>query len=181
MAMMLGLAVGCMPQIQAKNEPAKNTFKRVIPAKKKNMAGYSPVAKALAEAGYFTETEARPKAKFYIFICSASWCGPCRALMPQVVEEYTKNMKKDKRVSLVLLGFDKTDEEALAYIEHYNTDIPGVLNSKVQLENRPNIPGIPWYFILNAKGELVSVGAGNKILNWKEEISKKPQRGAKKK
>ena len=58
-------------------------------------------------------------------------------------------------------------------------DMPGVLSKAVQLENRPQIPGIPWYFILNAKGELVSVGAGSKVLNWKEEIKKKPQKAEK--
>ena len=57
--------------------------------------------------------------------------------------------------------------------------MPGVLSKAVQLENRPQIPGIPWYFILNAKGELVSVGAGSKVLNWKEEIKKKPQKAEK--
>ena len=171
-ALVLGLFCTAMPQVQAKdNEPAKTKVK-----KKPKKAGLSPVAQALAEAGYFTETEARPKAKFYIFICSASWCGPCRALMPQVVEEYEKNMKKDKTVSMVLLGHDSTEEEAKKYIEHYETDMPGVLSKAVQLENRPQIPGIPWYFILNAKGELVSVGAGSKVLNWKEEIKKKPQK-----
>ena len=154
-------------------------FQNANVKKKPKKAGLSPVAQALAEAGYFTETEARPKAKFYIFICSASWCGPCRALMPQVVEEYEKNMKKDKTVSMVLLGHDDTEEEAKKYIDHYETDMPGVLSKAAQLPNRPDIPGIPWYFILNAKGELVSVGAGSKVLNWKEEIKKKPQKAEK--
>ena len=45
---------------------------------------------------------------------------------------------------------------------------------KVQLENAPDIPGIPWCFYMTAKGELISAGAGNKVLNWKEEVKKKP-------
>lgn len=177
-ALMLGLCCSVLPQVQADdNEPAKTKVKK----KTKKRGKTNPVADALAEAGYFTETEARPRAKFYIFICSASWCGPCRALMPKVVEEYEKNMKKDKTVSMVLLGHDSTEEEARKYIEHYETDMPGVLSSAVQLPNRPQIPGIPWYFILNAKGELVSVGSGNKVLNWKQEIKNKPQKPAKNK
>ena len=179
LALLFAVGCWCAPQVMAKDEDAASSVVKKN-KKKAKRGGLSPVAQALEDAGYFTETEARPKAKFYIFICSASWCGPCRALMPQVVEEYEKKMKKNKNVSMVLLGCDSDDESARKYIEHYETDMPGVLNKKVQLENRPEIPGIPWYFILNAKGELVSVGAGSKILNWEEEINKKPEKANKK-
>ncbi len=175
-ALMLGLCTWCLPTAQAQSNKAKaaKIKKDKKKPKRKSMAGLSPVAKALAEAGYFTDTEARPKAKTYIFICSASWCGPCRALMPQIVEEYEKNMKKDKTVSLVLLCSDSTEEDAQKYIGHYDTDLPGVMHKKVKLENAPGIPGIPWCFYMTAKGELISAGAGNKVLNWKEEVKKKP-------
>lgn len=150
-----------------------------VKKKKVRTAGLSPVARALAEAGYFTESEARPKARFYIFICSASWCAPCRALMPKVVEEYEANIKKNKSVSLVLLGYDQDAASALRYIEHYETDMPGVLGSAVQLENRPEMKGIPWCFILNAKGELIHSGFGQTLLQWKDLIKNKPQKGGK--
>lgn len=182
LSLALLFAVGCWsaPQVMAQDEDASSSVIKKKNKKAKRGA-LSPVAKALEEAGYFTETEARPKAKFYIFICSASWCGPCRALMPKVVEEYETKMKKNKNVSMVLLGYDSDDESARKYIEHYETDMPGVLSKKVQLENRPEIPGIPWYFILNAKGDLVSVGAGSKVLDWEAEIKKKPEKPSKKK
>ena len=182
LSLALLFAVGCWsaPQVMAQVEDASSSVVKKKNKKAKRGA-LSPVAKALEEAGYFTETEARPKAKFYIFICSASWCGPCRALMPKVVEEYETKMKKNKNVSMVLLGYDSDDDAARKYIEHYETDMPGVLSKKVQLENRPEIPGIPWYFILNAKGDLVSVGAGSKVLDWEAEIKKKPEKPSKKK
>ena len=175
-ALMLGLCTWCLPTAQAQSNKAKaaKIKKDKKKPKRKSMAGLSPVAKALAEAGYFTDTEARPKAKTYIFICSASWCGPCRALMPQIVEEYEKNIKKDKTVSLVLLCHDRTEEDARKYIEHYDTDLPGVMGDAVQLENKPQLPGIPWCFFMTAKGELISSGAGDRVLNWKEEVKKKP-------
>lgn len=172
LALLFAVGCWCAPQVMAKGDDATSSVEKK--KKKAKRGALSPVAQALEEAGYFTETEARPKAKFYIFICSASWCGPCRALMPKVVEEYETKMKKNKSVSMVLLGCDSDDESARQYIEHYETDMPGVLNKKVNLENRPEIPGIPWYFILNAKGELVSVGAGSKVLDWEAEIKKKP-------
>lgn len=173
LALMLGLCCSVLPQVQADdNEPARTKVK------KKKKSGLSVVAQALEDAGYFTETEARPKAKFYIFICSASWCGPCRQLMPQIVEEYEKNMKKDKSVSMVLLGCDSTPEEARKYIDHYETDMPGVMKKAVRLPIPLDNRGIPWCYIVNAKGELITAGAGNKILNWKTEIKNKPRKPA---
>ena len=177
--LILGLCTWCLPTANAQDRKARITKtqkanKDKKAPKRKNMSGLSPVAKALAEAGYFTDTEARPKAKTYIFICSASWCGPCRALMPRIVEEYEKNIKKDKTVSLVLLCSDSTEEDAQKYIGHNDTDLPGVMHKKVKLENAPGIPGIPWCFFMTAKGELISSGAGDRVLNWKEEVKKKP-------
>ncbi len=131
----------------------------------------SVVARALEEASYFTETKARPNSRFYIFICSASWCAPCRALMPSVVAEYEKNVKQDTSVSMVLLGADKDADSARQYISHYNTDMPGVLRSDVRLENAPQIPGVPWYFILDSEGKLVSSGAGTRVLSWKKAVA----------
>lgn len=176
-AVLLGLSCSVLPSVQAEdNAPAKTKVKKRVPK-----GSMSKVAQALAEAGYFTETEAKPRAKFYIFICSASWCGPCRALMPKVVEEYETKMKKNRNVSLVLMGYDQTEEAALKYIQHYETDIPGILGNKAELENAPQVRGIPAYFILNAKGDLIASGMGNQILNWEEQIKNKPQRGKKNK
>ena len=177
MMLMLGLCAWSLPEASAKDTPAKSAKAGKAKTRKpKKVGNLLPVPKALAEAGYFTETEARPRAKVYIFICSASWCGPCRALMPRIVEEYEKNIKKDKSVSLVLLCHDRAEEDAKKYIEHYDTDLPGVMGGAVQLENKPQIPGIPWCFFMTAKGELISAGAGDKVLDWKNEVKKKPAR-----
>lgn len=187
LALLLGLCVWAMPQVQADDDTPVATKKagkkkgdKKADKKKKPAGNLSVVAKALAEAGYFTETEAKPRAKTYIFICSASWCGPCRALMPQIVEEYEKNIKKNKSVELVLLCADRTEEDAKKYIEHYDTEMPGVMKKAVQLENMPSTPGIPWCIYMTAKGELISSGAGNKVLNWQTEIKKKPEKKKKK-
>lgn len=171
LTLLLGLCTWSLPMVHAQDTDAKPAKKA---KKQKKKSGLSPVAQVLNDAGYFTETEALPKAKVYIFICSASWCGPCRMLMPKIVEEYEKNMKKNKSVSLVLLCADRTEEDAQKYIEHYKTSMPGVMNSKAHLENRPEIPGIPWCFFMNAKGELLHVGAGSDVLNWKEHMKAKP-------
>ncbi len=91
--------------------------------------------------------------------------------MPEVVAEYEKNMKPDKTVSMVLLGADKDADSARQYISHYNTDMPGVLRSHVRLENAPQIPGVPWYFILDSEGKLITSGAGTRVQSWKEAVA----------
>lgn len=176
LSLFLLLAIGywCAPQVMAQeDEPAS-----VAPKKKKKKGkkvAMSPVAAALSEAGYFTESEASPKAKFYLFICSASWCGPCRQLMPQIVEEYETKMKKDKKVSMVLLGCDQDEASARQYIEHYKTDMPGVLfKSVAQVLELPKPSGIPAAIVVNAKGEVLATGHGSILKDWKSLIKKKP-------
>ncbi|MBP3498718.1 MAG: redoxin family protein [Akkermansia sp.] len=178
LALLVGLCVWAMPQVQADDDAPVATKKagKKNGKKKKATGKLSVVAQALADAGYFTETEARPKARVYIFICSASWCPPCRALMPRIVDEYEKNIKKNKSVSLVLLCADRDEEAAKKYIEHYETDMPGVMKKQVQLENMPSTPGIPWCIYMNAKGELLHSGAGDKVLQWKTLMKSKPQK-----
>ena len=88
--------------------------------------------------------------------------------MPEVVKEYEDNMKRDRSVSLVLLGHDASRDLAKKYLEQYKTDMPGVLSNNVKFEKAPNVTGIPSYFILDAEGNCVSSGIGTRILNWKE-------------
>ena len=135
----------------------------------------SPVATVLDSMEYFTETKALPKADYYIFIASASWCGPCRALMPQIVHEYKQHISQDKSVSLVLLCYDRDDAAAKKYIGHYNCDMPGVMGHQAyKLPNCPTISFIPSAFILKADGELVASGRGSLVLDWKKLIQGAP-------
>lgn len=54
--------------------------------------------------------EPNTKAKFYIYLQSASWCPPCRKEMPKIVEMYPE-MKKAK-VEIILIGWDRSKEAA---------------------------------------------------------------------
>ena len=47
------------------------------PAAKVEDAASSPVGKALEKADYLTKDRPNTKARYYLFLYSASWCGPC--------------------------------------------------------------------------------------------------------
>ena len=109
------------------------------------------------------------EADYYIYLFSASWCGPCRAIMPEFVAQYPE--MKDNKVEIILISVDDSPEEAKAYIEHYNAGFPGLYVRTKEVRNLPSliIPrGIPAATILDANGKVLFNGRAAKALNWKE-------------
>ena len=157
----LGMALGGMHQAVAQGEGA--------PAGVTAPQEMSVVAKALEEAGHYTAKKAKPNAKYYIFICSASWCSPCRMLMPAIVEEYQKNIANDENLDLIMLGMDRDVTACKRYLEHYHTDMPGVYGgAKLNLKALPSVSYVPYAFILDAEGHLIASGHGQMVLRFRD-------------
>ncbi len=107
------------------------------------------------------------KADYYIYLQSASWCGPCVALMPDVVKEYKKFKRKD--IELILVSADKTEEAAVDYVKKYKAKFPMVMSS-TGLVGFAGGGGIPNATIVDADGNLIKKGNGRIILEWKDII-----------
>lgn len=153
--------------ISADDEPQKTTS---TGKEKKIPKNLKPVASVIA--GMDT-VNAKPnlKAKYYIYLSSASWCGPCRALMPKIVEIYPA-MKK-KGVEILLLGADKNVEEVKQYAKSHKCKFPAIWGNDPLVRDLPGLEGgagIPWAVYVTADGEqLGSVAANNPekgILQW---------------
>lgn len=111
------------------------------------------------------------KAKYYAYLSSASWCPPCRAIMPDIVKEYRKMKKAGLEVLLVCA--DRNEKEANAYVKKYRIKFPYVLSGDPDIEKLPgfNKPsGIPNAIIVNAAGEVIKSGHGAILLKWQEII-----------
>ena len=109
-------------------------------------------------------------ADYYIYLYSASWCTPCRKVMPSIVKEYAA-IKNSGKVELILVGFDGNDQAVKSYVDKYNAAFPAVWH------NAPGVPalpgnkptrGIPGAVIVDKNGNTIFSGSGAAVLEWKK-------------
>lgn len=123
---------------------------------------------ALTEENIWVGEKPAIDADFYIYLTSASWCGPCNAEMPHVVEQYAK-MREEGRVELVLISGDRDPQAAKGFAERYNATFtvinPRSLNG--QLPPGYTAPqGIPNAIIVDNAGNVIRNGHGNIVMQW---------------
>lgn len=135
-----------------------------------------PVAAALKNLGKQSIGMFDPKADYFIYFFSASWCGPCRALMPEIVKTVYPEIRGSKKpkVEFILAGCDSTIEGVTKYREHYNADF---FSFCVRAPEAHNVPGlnaapnvIPSCVIVDKKGNVIQAGGGAAVKNWKSII-----------
>ncbi|MBR2126005.1 MAG: TlpA family protein disulfide reductase [Akkermansia sp.] len=136
----------------------------------------SKVAQALKN---FKPVSGKPnmKAEYYIYMYSASWCGYCKQCMPDAVAAY-KKIRRSKKVEFILIGGDKTREEAAAYLKTYKAKMPCIFFDDVKataFQGLPGcgMPGFPAISIADKDGNVLKsvVGASavkEVIANWKD-------------
>lgn len=107
-------------------------------------------------------------ASYYIYLQSASWCGPCRSLMPKIVREYKKMRKAG--VEVILIGCDRDEASCKAYLKKYKAEFPAVLSTDRSVNVLPGIKdagGIPHATIVDRNGKQLQDGHGSIALDWK--------------
>lgn len=115
-----------------------------------------------------------PKAKYYFYLCSASWCGPCQKEMPEIVEAH-KKMKKDGRCDIILIGHDRSLEEAKAYLKSHKAKFCGVWCKDEKIDELPGnqpVPGIPYTILVDRSGKTIFVQHASVIKDWKSVIDR---------
>ena len=142
-------------------------------AEKPGKGDASPMAKALKKVNFVTSKKADPKATHYIYLISASWCGPCNAEMPHVVEQY-KEMSKCG-VELILVSADNASSQATGFMKKYGANFPCAMGNseRHKLLGWEDRNGIPYAIIVDADGnKLTSGNAAPVIGNWKATTGK---------
>ena len=174
LALMAGIFAGVIaPACYADEDATPKTTKKVKKNKKDDDddadKGNLPAVKAAIADIEFLEGEPSKKAKYYVYLHSASWCGPCKALMPSIVKEYKKMQKK--KIEIILIGHDKTEEAAKAYLEHYDAGFPCVLSTSAAASSLPGYTspsGIPYATIVDEDGNVLYNDHAKGVLEWKK-------------
>ncbi len=85
----------------------------------------------------------------------ASWCPPCRDLMPKLNEYYQSN--KDKIIVIGISG-DNSIEAARSFVAKNNIAFTIVYDDTKNVFGAYQIGGIPTTIVINTKGEIVKQG-----------------------
>ena len=163
--LMGGLMTWALPMVQAKKGKKKAEKEE---AAEEEPAEESVVAAKIKNNTYFTEAQPNLKAQYYIFLQSASWCGPCNAEMPEVVKAY-EQMKASGKVELILLSHDDNPTAGKGFLTKYKATFPGTMNNGASVPPLPPAKGIPNATIMKADGTVIESGHGSIIRGWKNQ------------
>ena len=88
----------------------------------------------------------------------ATWCGPCRMEVPDLVE--LQNKYKD-RLQVIGLVVDDADEDAVkAFAKKYGVNYPVALATNELRIQFGGIPALPTSFLIDAQGRVVQKHIG---------------------
>lgn len=180
--LLLGLCCWALPaQAVADDTPAtlkttkgkkkKSKKKSAEPAEEKaetEEAALSTIGQLLQGAEYMTDARPNLKAKYFIFLHSASWCGPCRMEMPKIAAEYP-NIRKSGQVELILASADQDPAKALEFVNSNKGTFPVIAKGKMpQLPEQPQINGIPAAVFVDANGKILATEHGSAVMRWRD-------------
>jgi len=98
--------------------------------------------------------------KYWAFYYSASWCPPCRAFTPKLVEFYRYFKKSHPNFELIFVGNDGTQDAMLAYMKADEMPWPSMKypdldQAKVSVKKYFG-PGIPDLVLTDENGKVLA-------------------------
>lgn len=96
--------------------------------------------------------------KFWAFYYSASWCPPCRAFTPKLVEFYKQFKPQHPNFELIFVNHDQSADDMLAYMKTDAMTWPAVRFDDIDQvkANQYCGEGIPDLVLVDANGKVLS-------------------------
>lgn len=85
----------------------------------------------------------------------ASWCPPCQAETPDLVQAYKQFGQQIQFVGINATAQD-TQSNAESFIQHYNIPYPVLFDTTNQVVNEFNVNGFPTSIFVNKEGVIVA-------------------------
>jgi nucleoredoxin len=105
-------------------------------------------------------TLSTPPTKYYLLYYSASWCGPCRMVTPELVKWYNTN--KSAEFELIFVSNDRDEKSMEGYLKDDEMPWPAFSFSTVRKEGGfgkyRTGGGIPHLVVLKTDGTVVTEG-----------------------
>ncbi|MBO5684722.1 MAG: TlpA family protein disulfide reductase [Akkermansia sp.] len=159
------LAFAPLPGL-AQDKDTKAPIKEKVQKEKKAVSPIIPALKKIKKV----KGRVNEKADYFIFLYSASWCGPCCREMPEIVKTY-KDIKKSGKVDIVLFCQDNTMNAAKNFVNNFRIKFLTVMGNDDKCAKVPgHAPsgGIPHCNIVDRAGRTIISGhPGNVLEHWK--------------
>jgi nucleoredoxin len=96
--------------------------------------------------------------QYWAFYYSASWCPPCRAFTPKLVEFYKTFKKTHPNFELIFVNDDQTEDAMMAYMKMDDMTWPAVRFADIDSTNAKKYcgSGIPDLVLTDASGKVLS-------------------------
>ena len=147
-------AIGCSKENNEENVTLKNQVNEQVNDNKTKAPDFNLVStdgKKINLSDY--------KGKIVILDFWATWCGPCRMGVPDLVS-IQKEFKDKVAVIGISLDDKRTMDDILPFMKEYGINYPVVYGTNQVVVDYGYIQAIPTTFIINAKGFIVDQYVG---------------------
>ena len=133
-------------------------LKDLRPAPRFGGADNTLTVKRLGSDGSVVREEFQPRLAPYLAVYhGAGWCPPCQRFSPSLAEFYHDADKARLRFQLVMVNYDNSEAEMIAYMRQHKMEFPAVSRKEAGAWGAATGRGIPNLIIVDtATGKVVA-------------------------
>jgi thiol-disulfide isomerase/thioredoxin len=133
-------------------------FKELRPAVRFRAAEGTLQVERLGGDGAVVREEFQPRLAPYLAVYhGAGWCAPCQQFSPLLAEFYHDADKTKLRFQLVMVDYDRSDADMIAYMRQHRMEFPAVRRSEAGAWGAATGSGIPNLIIIDTStGKVVT-------------------------